>query len=174
MQIWKLKGNISIIFGILFLIVWGLGIIIALAYFFGWYKLDPGAGISIFSFCTVVGFIPGVALLALGLKAKREEKDLITIVGYLKTYRRMKLSNLAEKLGKREFEVESLILKCIDKKLLTGFIDRTTNEFVVPEAVSRELTVTKCPNCSAPVSEEHLRGETIRCKYCGMLITKHD
>lgn len=118
---------------------------------------------------------PGLFLFFMGRKTGEEGKERYTnqIIGILRTYRRIKISNVAAKINKTIPETERLIGECVRKGLITGYIDRTTNEFFTEESLDTPQTdIKKCPNCSAPISTRALRGEIIFCSYCGTNISQ--
>jgi len=113
---------------------------------------------------------PGLFLFFMGRKTGKEGKERYTnhVIGILRTYRRIKISNVAAKINKTVPETERLICEYVRKGLITGYVDRTTNEFFTEESLDTSPTyIKKCPNCSAPISTRALRGESILCSYCG-------
>ena len=67
-------------------------------------------------------------------------------------------------------ETEKLLAAVIDKGLVRGFIDRSTNEFVIPKAIGQSLFVGTCPHCGGSVQRQFLIGETPVCPYCRSVI----
>ncbi len=129
-------------------------------------------GMTIVGMCTAVFLIPGIILFAMGRKIKREEKGLAKIASYLKSYRRIKTSDVARKLGKTEFEAEQLIIKCIEKRLIVGYFDRSSGEFFTYQSLFQEVRKPdKCPNCGASMYTRVLSGEDAVCNYCGAHFT---
>lgn len=113
---------------------------------------------------------PGLFLFLTGRKLAKEERIKYTnqIVGILRTYRRIKISDIATKINKTIPETEKLVGECVRKGLITGHIDRTTNEFFTEESLDTSpINIMKCPNCGAPISTRALRGESVICDYCG-------
>lgn len=143
---------------------------ISLSYLFGWSEKNVSAAINIIGVCTVITLIPGIIFLYFGLKSSRERREIVELVSYLKTYRRINLSDLAKKLSKNEFETEKIIMKCVDRKLVDGFIDRASNEFLIRKAMEEEVVIEKCPHCGASMSERFLKGESVKCNYCDSII----
>lgn len=155
----------------LFLILFGLGILAGVSYLYGYPRYDPGYIYVITPLCTLTGLAPGLLLLYMGLSVRRREKELIEFAGWVKTYRRIGMPDLARKLGKSEFEAEKILVEVVDKGLVRGFLDRHTNEFVLPEAVGQEVFVAVCPRCGGSIERQYLAGETILCPYCESVIT---
>ncbi len=62
------------------------------------------------------------------------------------------------------------MLDCVEKGLIRGFIDRSTDEFVLQEAAGVEHFVANCPGCSNSLQRRYLDGETVKCPYCGTVI----
>lgn len=170
MELWRLKGTILKILGIFFMIIWGFLLMISLSYLFGWSEKNISAAINIIGICSVITLIPGIIFLYFGLKVTREERELVELASYLRTYRRINLSDLARKLDKSEFKTEKILMKCVDRKLVDGFIDRASNEFLIRKAMEEEVVIEKCPHCGASMSERFLKGESVKCNYCDSII----
>ncbi len=155
-------GYVLIIFGVFILIV-GLGM-----------TLDPdpkdrdaGPSIAVFSFAFT---IPGLLLLRLGKKAQKEEENIKAVANIIKSYRRIKLDTISEKMGISVMEAETLLSKALSAGLIHGFIDRTTEEFVTEEARNKKVDVKFCSSCGSPLDTVYLEGETVKCKSCGTII----
>jgi len=121
--------------------------------------------------CTPVTLAVGLGLTGYGLKIRsdvlRETRRLQEIAGVLKEYRRMKISDLARKLGVNEFEAERTIGQCLEQGYVEGFVDRSAGEFVAREALGQVAPITGCPRCGAPPDRIMLVGETNKCGACG-------
>ncbi len=109
--------------------------------------------------------IPGILMIAYGLKAEKERKGYEKLAGFIKAYRRIKIPALAMKLHLSEYEIERRILKCVRFGFLTGFIDRASDEFFNPHGMEGK-TLILCPNCGGPVEQLVLDGESGKCPYC--------
>ncbi len=120
--------------------------------------------------CIPTTIVPGVVLVIYGWKSRRQGRDMATFAAWVKTYRRISMKDLANKLGKPPQETERIMLDCVDKGLIQGFIDRSTDEFVLQEAAGREHYIANCPGCSNSLQRRYLDGETVRCPYCGTVI----
>ncbi|MDG6221562.1 MAG: PCI domain-containing protein [Candidatus Thermoplasmatota archaeon] len=124
------------------------------------------------SICSLFIFAPSIIFLFLAVSAERKHAQLKEYSAFLQARRRMKIADFARKIGKSEFEAESIIAKCIDKKILYGYIDRQTEEFFTPEGAGRGVAGWKCTGCGGNNDVLCLEGEMARCKYCGKSKTK--
>lgn len=158
----KTLGLVLIIPGMLLLIIAVFGII-------GGDKPEDfniGIGVSIFSLCMIA---PGILLYRKGQRLEQDEIKIKKLVSMLTTYRRMSLQEMAAKLGIPETEAQNLLTLAIAQNLISGHIDRTTNEFFVSGSVQDIKDLTKCPYCGAPVTQVFHKGETAKCQSCGQL-----
>jgi len=130
---------------------------------------DRATGLGILGFCAPVVIIPGILLLYWGVQGEKERLSYERLAGYLKAYRRIKVPALAKKLGVSEYETERRILRCVRLGLLTGFIDRASDEFFNPSGMEGKMLVT-CQHCGGPVEQLVLEGEAGKCPYCGSYI----
>ncbi len=121
--------------------------------------------------CTPVTLAIGLGLIGYGLKVRgdvmRESRRMQELGGFLRTYRRIKISELARKLGVNEFEAERTVGRCIDLGFVEGFVDRSAGEFVAREAINQVAPISGCPRCGAPPERIMLIGETNKCGACG-------
>jgi len=168
---WRVKGSLYMALGILGLLLFAVGIIIGVSYYVGWPYYEP-ANLPIFAaLCTPTALVPGIIFLFLGRKANRREKELIEFSSWVKTYRRISIAELARKLGKQEVEAEKVLIEVVDRGLVPGFIDRSTNEFILQAAVGQELFVETCPRCHGNLQRRYFQGETVQCPYCHSVIS---
>ena len=126
-------------------------------------------GMGILGFCVPVMVVPGILLFLWGFRAERERLGYEKLAGFLKAYRRIKIPALATKLGLSEFEAEKRILRCVRLGLVSGFIDRASDEFFNPAGMEGKMLVN-CPHCGGPVEQLVLDGEAGKCPYCGSVI----
>ncbi len=152
----------------------GLGIA---GLFFGFFFLLIGALVGtstgfggMFYVCGVIGLIPGIILLAMVFKMKKKDEDLESLGEVLQAYRRIKMSEIARKLGVNELEAERQVAKAIDMGFVKGYIDRNTHEFFTHESMSQVIKLNSCPKCGAPREKLYLVGEEVRCGSCGSVV----
>lgn len=103
------------------------------------------------------------------------------VLGALKSYPRIGMSELAELLDMTEDDVRSITLKLIASGSVSGTFDRHTDEFtsVAAAETGRELKrdsadsleIPRCPHCFAPLDRTLVPGETVECPNCGTTIT---
>lgn len=120
--------------------------------------------------CSATGVVPGVILLLLGLAARKEEKMLVTFSAWVKTYRRIPLDDLARNLGKTRFDTEQVLAMAVDRGLVQGIVDRTTDEFVVQESIGQQIFVERCPHCGAAIHRWFLPEDRFICSHCNQPI----
>jgi len=164
-------STIALVFGILFLIGGIFLVVIGLVYLVvGLPENSPqenfSAGIAM-TICAVPPLIIGIVLILYAHLKKKKYEMLLDYANFLRAYRRIKISDFARKIGKSEYEAEKIIVKLLENKLINGYIDRNTQEFVTYEAIYQERVENiKCPNCGATVSGVFLVGEVVMCPYC--------
>jgi hypothetical protein len=95
------------------------------------------------------------------------EQQYAEFAGYVQAYRRIRLDQLARKMGKTEFEVEAMLKHCLQRELLHGYIDRQAGEFMTSESIDHVEAAIVCPQCGAPEDRIVLLGEERRCEACG-------
>jgi hypothetical protein len=144
--------------GVLALLTFAVGIGIGISYVVGVPYYQPSNFPLIAGLCIPTALVPGLLFVYLGRKANRREKELIEFSSWVKTYRRISLPELARKLGKREIEAEKVLIEVVDRGLVPGFIDRTTNEFILQSAVGQELFIETCPRCHANLQRRFFQG----------------
>ncbi len=111
--------------------------------------------------------LPGVFLVYLGKKSKRRENQLKSLSGLITSYRRISLSEVADKTGLSEKNAEALLLKAISIKLIKGNFDRTTGEFYTEDALENTNMLRYCPSCGGQFEKIYLKGDTLKCERCG-------
>ncbi len=120
--------------------------------------------------CIPTTIVPGAVLVVYGWRGRRQGRDMATFATWAKTCRRISIKDLANKLGKPPQDTERIMLDCVERGLIRGFIDRSTDEFVLQEAAGQEHFIANCPGCSNSLQRRHLDGETVKCPYCGTVI----
>ena len=156
-QIFFFLGIAGLFFGCFFLLI-GL-ILVVVGSFSG-----PG---EIMLVLAILALIPGIFLMAIGLRKRKAAKDLEKLAELLRAYRRIKISKVAQKLGVTEYEAEMKIAACLDAGLVKGNIDRVTEEFFTLESLGQVIPVGGCRNCGAPPDRLFLVGEQVKCGSCG-------
>jgi len=156
--------------GLLFLILFGFGLSIGLMYSLGFPYYEPGLLLVFTGLCVPTALIPGIIMVAIGLKGRRVEQDLKEFASWVKAYRRIALAEVARKLQKSEFETDKILVDVVDRGLVSGFIDRQTNEFVLTQEIGRQQWVESCSRCGGTLKKMYPLGETVLCPYCGSVI----
>jgi hypothetical protein len=122
-------------------------------------------GWGLLGFCFPMFLVVGILFYYYGMRAEKQRLDYEKLAGYLKAYRRIKIEALSQKLALSEYETERRILHCVRLGLLSGFIDRGSDEFFNPHGMEGRTLIT-CPNCGGSVEQMVLEGETGKCPYC--------
>src|SRR5438132_274010 len=120
--------------------------------------------------CSSTGIVPGLLVLLLGLRAREEEKTLVACSAWIKTYRRIPLNDLAKNMGKTRFETEQVLAAAVERRLVEGIVDRTTDEFVVKESIGQQIFVDQCPHCGAAIHRWFLPEDRLICSHCNQPI----
>ncbi len=127
---------------------------------------ESGIPIAVFSLSFI---IPGVFLYYHSKKMKKNIEVMQTITGMVKSYRRIKIKDVAAQLQIPEQLTAKLLAAAVEKGLVQGNFDRTTGEFFTEEAEQEVATIRFCPSCGAPLEKVYLKGETIQCRSCGTI-----
>jgi len=130
---------------------------------------DAVSGILSLSCCVPFCIVIGTFFVYIGLRAEREKKEFEKLAGYIGAYRRIKIPLLAQKMKLSEFETERRIIRCVRMRLLTGYIDRASDEFFNPQGAAGKVLLA-CPHCGGSVEQMIMEGETGKCPYCGSLM----
>ncbi len=125
-----------------------------------------GMPIAVFSLSFI---IPGLIIIFLARKSKKNIELLQTITGTIISHRRMKISDMAGQLMIPEPHAAKLLAVAVEKGLVRGKFDRTTGEFFTEEAEQDIAKIRFCPSCGAPLDRVYLKGETIQCRSCGSI-----
>ena len=160
-SIQKFFGYILLIGGIFFLVV-GIGML------FDPDLKDRNVAPSIIIFSNAFT-IPGLILIILGRRNNKIEEQIELASGIVKSYRRITIADLAEKLKTSNIKAEEILSKALTLKLINGNFDRTTGEFFTVEAENQEMEYKFCPSCGAPLERIYLKGDTIKCNSCGTI-----
>jgi len=115
--------------------------------------------------------LPGAVLLAWGVVAWRRERRLEEFASWLRAHRREKMDTLAQRLGTNRYGMELLLGKAIEKGLVKGVVDRSTDEFVCLQAAGSQVFVGKCPQCGGDVNRWAFPEERFTCPYCEQSVT---
>ncbi len=168
---WRVKGSLYLFLAVVLLITFALGIHIGVSYYFGVPYYAPETLALLAALCTSTALVPGLLSLVLGQKAKAREKALVDFSSWVRTHHRIKLDDIARKLGKPTFDAEKVLVEVADRGLVKGFIDRATDEFVLHEAVGQDVYVETCPRCGANLQKRFFKGETVQCPSCHSVIS---
>ncbi len=118
--------------------------------------------------CVPGGLLPGGIALLLGGVESRREKELKEFAALLGRYRRIRMDELAGKLGRTSMETERLLTRALELKYVAGVVDRSTGEFVLQEAEKQQVFVERCPHCGGIVNRWAFPEERFPCPYCNV------
>lgn len=125
-------------------------------------------------FCCMPFFLPeAIFFLVLGIFTKRRAKNLRILAARLDSYRIIKISDLAQKMGKSEKKARKMVRRCIKKKYVKGRLDEEEETFFTTEYLENTPNIIngwKCSNCENYSREIILPGEVGRCPSCGDLL----
>lgn len=174
MKVWP----VTLTLGIIGLITYLLFFMMAIAFSAGRYN-EGGISYNIYGemlifICTPTILLPSIILTYYGHRGRLKYKELTNVANYLKTYRTIKLTELASKLDKPELETKEIIKKCLKEKLVSGYLDPIENVFKTNEYFNHlpeSKKGWKCTACGGFNDSIILPGETAKCNYCGKLQT---
>lgn len=130
------------------------------------------AGTLLISVCTPMLFLPSIIFFIIGWRGRSKFMMYEDVANVLKAYRRIKISELARKFNKPEYEAEKLVMECIERNLVNGYMDRQAQEFFTRDAMHQmpqSKSGWKCSACGAYNDSVILPGETAKCGYCGKI-----
>ncbi len=120
--------------------------------------------------CIPGGVLPGAIAVLFGVVEWHREKALKEFATWLQTYRRIRMDELARKVGKTPMEAERLLNRAIELKYVAGVVDRSTDEFVLAEAEKQQVFVERCPHCGGVVNRWAFPEERFPCPYCNVAV----
>ncbi len=120
--------------------------------------------------CVPGGVLPGGIAVLLGVIEWHREKELKEFATWLRTYRRIRMDELARKVGKTPMQAERLLSRAIELNYVAGVIDRSTDEFVLAEAEKQQVFVERCPHCGGVVNRWAFPEERFPCPYCSVAV----
>ena len=116
--------------------------------------------------CLPGGVLPAAIALGFGAIEWRRERHLKEFAAVLGRYRRVRMDDLASKMGRTPAETERLLTRALELKYVDGVVDRSTGEFVLAEAEKQQLFVERCPHCGGVVNRWAFPEERFPCPYC--------
>jgi len=166
-SIYKILGYIFLLFG-LFLLFVGIGMAVdPLRTPSGVEPSSTGIAVAIVS---NIFILPGIFFFIKGKKKHREEMKLKNIANIINSYKGISIDELSEKSKIDKEEIPLLIAEAIKLHLISGYFDRTTNEFFTEDSQKKEVQIKYCPSCGSKLDKTYLKGDTIKCDHCGTII----
>lgn len=120
--------------------------------------------------CVPGGVLPATIALLFGVIAWHREKQLKEFAALLGRYRRVRMDDLARKVGKTPVETERLLTRALELKYVDGVVDRATGEFVLAGAEKQQVFVERCPHCGGVVNRWAFPEERFPCPYCNVAV----
>jgi rubredoxin len=121
-------------------------------------------------FCCMPFFVPeALVFLALAVFSWARAKRYRQLASRLESYRMIKVSDLAAKMGKTEEKARKMVKICIKRKFVKGRLDQAEATFYSDDHIDKAKDLVrswKCPACSSQNEEVILPGEMMRCR-CG-------
>jgi len=128
---------------------------------------DAFFGFMMFAF-VLLG--PGLVMLWKNKKAEKKDKLDSILMGFLRTYDRFNISEIAKKMNKSEANAEKIIFDFITRKKEIDLVyHRPSRQYMHRHIVKENHKVfTKCGNCGANLYNLiFFEGENPSCPYCG-------
>ena len=125
--------------------------------------------------CSALFYLPPLLIgAALIIRAYREEKykeQLLDIVDYIETYRRITLNLLAQKMQAPEEKVRKIISDILEFQLVEGYLTPDGSEFIISLRKEDVKSLRACPYCRNPnLNLQVIRGGSEKCPYCSGVI----
>ena len=120
--------------------------------------------------CLPGGVAPAAIVLGLGILEYHREKQLKEFATWVKTYRRIRMDELAVKVGKSPMDAERLLSRAIELGYVAGVVDRSTDEFVLAGTEAQQVFVEPCPHCGGVVNRWAFPEERFPCPYCSVAV----
>jgi DNA-directed RNA polymerase subunit RPC12/RpoP len=117
--------------------------------------------------CLFGGVVPSGGVVLYGAYRWGVERHLRALAALAQTYRRIKLDEFARRAGTTRLKSDRALAQAVKRGYVKGSVDRTSDEFVVQEAVAQQVFVAKCPTCGAQVDRWAFPEERVLCPYCG-------
>ena len=144
----------------------GFVLVFALIVIFITFTLTP----ILMYICIPGGVAPAAIALLFGVVAWHREKQLKDFAALLGRYRRIRMDDLATKLGRTPVETERLLTRALELKYVAGVVDRATGEFVLQEAEKQQVFMERCPHCGGVVNRWAFPEERFPCPYCNVAV----
>jgi len=154
--------------------VLAFGVILFIASFFVVREMFRGG--ELFGvLCMGIFYLPPLLIgAAVVVRAYREEKykeQLLDIVDYIVTFRKIPFILLARKMSLPEENVRKIVHDILDFELVEGYISHDNSEFIVSLRKEDVKTVRFCPYCkNASILLQIIRGGSEKCPYCSGVI----
>ena len=121
--------------------------------------------------CTPVNLIITFLLFYYWKARSRRDKQVEELPSYIKMYRRVRLEEIAQRMGISMKELDSVLKECEKRGYVNGHVDGATGEFVmagadyliIPDGLA-------CRNCGALIDGKFLVGEVVKCSFCNVVI----
>ncbi len=166
--------GIIFIFGVLLmlwtLLVFAIGVIY---YFLGLSsktETENADAASMMFYCTIFNVVIVTVFMSYWYIRKTKEDKIDALASYLRIHRRTPIIKAAQHLGMDVKSTERLLLECISKGQIQGFLDRRTGEFILEESIADMREGAKCPNCGGYTDTVTLTGEVLNCQFCGSVV----
>jgi len=94
------------------------------------------------------------------------------VIGIIESKKRITLEELVIETGMTPDEIKRIVVGMEKRALFNGTYDWKSGKILSREG-TRQLAIaeTNCPHCGANLKEPPLKGEEIKCEFCGEIIT---
>lgn len=116
--------------------------------------------------CVFGGVAPSATIVLYGVYRWSVERRLRALAEMARTYRRLNLDEFARRIGKSRMQMERDLARAIRHGYVKAFVDRTSDEFVVEEAIAQQVYLATCPMCGGRVDRWGFPEESFSCPYC--------
>ncbi len=120
--------------------------------------------------CIPGGVLPAAIALLFGVIEWHREKPLKEFAAWVQTYRRIRMDDLARKVGKTPMEAERLLSHAIELHYVAGVVDRATDKFVLASAEKQQVFVERGAHCGGVVNPWAFPEERFPCPYCSVAV----
>ena len=133
-------------------------------------ETNPFVPVLVYSIFYLPPLLLGCVFISRAFREKKYRDDLIDVVDFIETYRRIGVDLLARKMALPEESVRKMIGDMLDFRLVDGYMNPDGREFIVRLRPEDVKTVRVCPNCkNATLNLRVLRGGSVKCPFCSGL-----
>ena len=122
--------------------------------------------------CSIIMIIPLAFLLYYTSKTAAKINKIKSIAEHIRLYRRIKMDDLMKRFNLDRLTLEDYLYEAVEEGYISGYVDRTTDEFFLSTEIGNTYIPLKCPNCGRISTRVVMNGDTRVCEYCGSPLTQ--